>query len=95
MEPGLKMWVEDVEGLQHVGFHFNINEELNGIDFGQGNVEIDKVRPYLSYRVAFYFRLFRNSTHFPSLGVYGKCDEIFNTYFFCRTTDLFVPRAFD
>ena len=45
MEPGLKMWVEDVEGLQHVGFHFNINEELNGIDFGQENVEIDKVSP--------------------------------------------------
>jgi hypothetical protein len=43
MDPGLKMWVEDVEGLQHVGFHFNINEQLNGVDYGQENVEIEKV----------------------------------------------------
>jgi hypothetical protein len=51
MDPGLKMWVEDVEGLQHVGFHFNINEQLNGVDYGQENVEIDKVHFLLLFYV--------------------------------------------
>ena len=27
---GLQMWVDDVPNLQHVGFHFNLNEELHG-----------------------------------------------------------------
>jgi hypothetical protein len=54
MDPGLKMWVEDVEGLQHVGFHFNINEQLNGVDYGQENVEIDKVH-FLFHFFNFFF----------------------------------------
>jgi hypothetical protein len=56
MDPGLKMWVEDVEGLQHVGFHFNINEQLNGIDYGQENVEIEKVH-FLVHFFTFMLRI--------------------------------------
>jgi hypothetical protein len=55
MDPGLRMWVEDVEGLQHVGFHFNINEQLNGVDYGQENVEIEKVHFPLNCYVLFLF----------------------------------------
>ena len=38
---GFRMWIQDFEGLQHVGFHFSVNEELSGVDYGQENIEID------------------------------------------------------
>lgn len=42
---GFRMCLEDYEGLTHVGFHFSINEELNGVDYGQENIEIDSTGP--------------------------------------------------
>ncbi|XP_023340736.1 beta-1,3-glucan-binding protein isoform X3 [Eurytemora carolleeae] len=38
---GFRMWIKDFEGLEHVGFHFSVNEELSGVDYGQENIEID------------------------------------------------------
>ena len=46
-ESGLLMWVEDVEGLQDVAFHFSINEPLDGIDYGQENVDINEVPKHM------------------------------------------------
>ena len=46
MEPeGLKIWLEDSQDheIMFFGFHMNINEPLNGVDFGDFNYVVDHV----------------------------------------------------
>ena len=67
---GLQMWVEDVKGLEDVAFHFSINEPLEGIDYGQENVDINEVNTIEVFKLiqqAFLHRLGQMATG-PTLG---------------------------
>jgi len=36
-------YLEDFENLEHVSYHFSINEPVDGIDYGQVNIELNSV----------------------------------------------------
>ena len=47
MEPeGLRVWISDPDSrVMYFAFHMNINDPLNGVDFGDFNYAIDQVGP--------------------------------------------------